>query len=123
MSGLDFVLVMEMEVAAWVVAAVHRQGGETMATKVEQEFRSPVSKLLSFFHRSRDKWKQQCQEARRKLRKTKERLAQVRQRRDYWKDLAKQAAAAGSAAPPAPAASKKARSQSAAARRESLAAR
>ncbi|MCI0355543.1 MAG: hypothetical protein L0099_10970 [Acidobacteria bacterium] len=93
-----------------------------MATNVVQGFRSPVSKLLSFFHRSRDKWKQQCQEARRKLRKTKERLAQVRQRRDYWKELAKQAVVAGSAASPAPAVSKKPRHQRAAASRESVAA-
>jgi hypothetical protein len=94
-----------------------------MATNVEQEFRSPISKLLSFFHRSRDNWKRKCQETRRKLRKTKERLAQARQRRDYWKELAKQAASAGSAAPHAPAASKKTRSQRAAARREFVAAR
>jgi hypothetical protein len=94
-----------------------------MATNVEQQFRSPVSKLLAFFHRSRDKWKRQCQEARRKLRKTKERLAQVRQRRDYWKELAKQAASADSATPPELAPSKKTRSQPVAGRREPVAAR
>ena len=78
-----------------------------MSAQVEREFRSPVSKLVSFFHRSRDNWKRKCQETKRKLWKTRERLEKARQRRDYWKAVAKQAIAAQAVAPCAAAAAKR----------------
>ena len=34
-----------------------------MSVAETQEYRSPVSKLVRFFHRSRDQWKAKCLEA------------------------------------------------------------
>ena len=48
-------------------------------------FRSPISKLLRFFHRSRDKWKAKCKEAKRENRSLKYRLAVMTESRNRWK--------------------------------------
>jgi hypothetical protein len=48
-------------------------------------FRSPISKLLRFFHRSRDKWKAKCQVAKRKNKSLKYCLAKMKESRDRWK--------------------------------------
>ena len=48
-------------------------------------YRSPISKLLRFFCRSRDKWKAQCKEAKRENRSLKYRLAVMTKSRNRWK--------------------------------------
>lgn len=48
-------------------------------------FRSPISKLLRFFHRSRDKWKAKCKAAKRENKSLKYRLAKMKESRDRWK--------------------------------------
>lgn len=61
----------------------------------EQTFRSPVSKLLPFFHRSRDQWKAKCKTAKKEVKSLKVRMAKLKASRDRWKQLACQAIAAG----------------------------
>lgn len=48
-------------------------------------YRSPISKLLRFFCRSRDKWKAKCKEAKRENRSLKYRLAVMTESRNRWK--------------------------------------
>jgi hypothetical protein len=54
-------------------------------------FRSPISKLLRFFCRSRDKWKAKCKAAKRENRSLKYCLAKMTENRDRWKGLARDA--------------------------------
>ena len=48
-------------------------------------FRSPISKLLRFFCRSRDKWKAKCKAAKRENKSLKYRLAVMTESRNRWK--------------------------------------
>jgi regulator of replication initiation timing len=48
-------------------------------------FRSPISKLLRFFRRSRDTWKAKCKAAKRENKSLKYRLAKMTENRDRWK--------------------------------------
>ena len=48
-------------------------------------YRSPISKLLRFFCRSRDKWKAKCKAAKRENRSLKYRLAVMTKSRNRWK--------------------------------------
>jgi hypothetical protein len=48
-------------------------------------FLSPISKLLRFFHRSRDQWKAKCKAAKRENKSLKYRLAKMTESRDRWK--------------------------------------
>jgi hypothetical protein len=48
-------------------------------------YRSPISKLLRFFCRSRDKWKAKCKAAKRENKSLKHRLAKMTESRDRWK--------------------------------------
>jgi hypothetical protein len=59
--------------------------GGLMAIDGSWPFRSPVSKLLRFFHRSRDKWKAKCKAAKRENKSLKYRLAKMTESRDRWK--------------------------------------
>ena len=52
-------------------------------------FRSPVSKLLRFFWRSRDQWRAKCKEAKRENKSLKYRLAKMAENRDRWQAEAK----------------------------------
>jgi hypothetical protein len=52
-------------------------------------YRSPVSKLLPFFQRSRDKWKAKCKTAKRENKSLKTRLAKMKESRDRWKAKAR----------------------------------
>ena len=46
------------------------------------EFRSPLRKLVAFFERSRDNWKEKCQRAKYDLKLLKRRLANLQRRYD-----------------------------------------
>ena len=48
-------------------------------------YRSPISKLLRFFCRSRDKWKAKCKAAKQENKSLKYRLAKMKESRDRWK--------------------------------------
>ena len=48
-------------------------------------YRSPISKLLRFFLRSRDKWKAKCKAAKQENKSLKYRLTVMTENRDRWK--------------------------------------
>jgi hypothetical protein len=52
-------------------------------------YRSPVSKLLPFFERSRNKWKAKCKAAKRENKSLKTRLGKMKESRDRWKAKAR----------------------------------
>ena len=51
-------------------------------------YRSPLRKLVVFFQRSRDNWKEKCKRAKRKNKSLKICLAKMRESRDRWKTRA-----------------------------------
>jgi uncharacterized protein YdaU (DUF1376 family) len=65
----------------------------------QRKFRSPTSKLVAFFERSRDGWRQKCKEVRKQLKSLKIRHAKLKASRDYWKRKARQSAAAPATGP------------------------
>jgi hypothetical protein len=56
-----------------------------MSVAEDLGYRSPVSKLLRFFRRSRDQWKVKCKAAKRENKSLKIRLAKMTESRDRWK--------------------------------------
>jgi len=54
-------------------------------------YKSPVSKLLAFFPRSRDRWKAKCQQAKRDHKQLANQVRAVEKSRDHWKQVAKDA--------------------------------
>ena len=56
-----------------------------MPVRCSLPFRSPLRKLVVFFQRSRDKWKEKCKEAKRKNKSLKICLAKMKEGRDRWK--------------------------------------
>jgi hypothetical protein len=61
-----------------------------MAVAEPLPYRSPIRKLVRFFHRSRDQWKEKCQKAKRENNSLKVRLAAMKESRDRWKAKAKE---------------------------------
>ena len=59
----------------------------SMETDV-REYTSPLRKLVTFFRRSRDKWKCKCQAARDQNKLLKNQTRAVERSRDHWKALA-----------------------------------
>jgi hypothetical protein len=60
-------------------------GGGPVSIRLSLPFRSPISKLLRFFCRSRDKWKAKCKAAKRENKSLKYRLAVMTENRNRWK--------------------------------------
>lgn len=50
----------------------------------EMSFRSPLRKLVVFFHASRDRWKQKCQDAKHELKLLKRRYMNLQKRCACW---------------------------------------
>jgi hypothetical protein len=70
----------------WSVGIVRTlHGGGLMSIAESSPYRSPVSKLVRFFCRSRDKWKAKCKAAKRENKSLKQRLAKMTKSRDRWK--------------------------------------
>jgi septal ring factor EnvC (AmiA/AmiB activator) len=61
-----------------------------MAVDGTSSYKSPTYKLLSFFPKSRDKWKAKCMEAKRENRSLKYCLAKMTEKRDRWKAKARE---------------------------------
>jgi hypothetical protein len=55
------------------------------------EFKSPVSKLVSCFHKSRNRWKAKCQQEKRQNKLLSNQNRAVEKSRDRWKGMAKTA--------------------------------
>lgn len=53
--------------------------------------RSPMRKLVRFFHKSRDKWKAKYSEMRRKYRVADNKVRAVKKSRESWRQVAEQA--------------------------------
>lgn len=60
-----------------------------MSTTESLSYRSPIAKLLRFFRRSRDQWKDKCKAAKRENKSLKTRLAKMKESRDRWKTEAR----------------------------------
>lgn len=66
-------------------SVVWLHGGGSMSSTESLSYRSPVVKLLRFFRRSRDRWKDKCKTAKRENKSLKTRLAKMKESRDRWK--------------------------------------
>jgi outer membrane murein-binding lipoprotein Lpp len=53
-----------------------------------ESFRSPVKKLVRFFLRSRDGWKEKCQQAKSRVKYLGNRVQKLTVSRDRWKEQA-----------------------------------
>lgn len=62
------------------------------AIEIEKRHKSPVHKLLPFFERSRDGWKQKCRAAKSRVKLLQNRTAKLVRSRQQWKELAQQRA-------------------------------
>jgi hypothetical protein len=56
-----------------------------------KEYRSPQKKLLKFFERSRDQWKQKCLDAKLRVKRLHTKVANLNASREKWKKEAKEA--------------------------------
>jgi hypothetical protein len=54
-------------------------------------YKSPVSKLLTFFPKSRDRWKAKCQQAKRANKKLANQVRAVEKSREHWKQATQEA--------------------------------
>lgn len=58
--------------------------------EIENKYKSPVYKLLPFFERSRDRWKEKCRAAKATVKQLKNQSSKLQQSRLRWKELAKE---------------------------------
>ncbi len=56
----------------------------------QKTYRSPLSKLVRFFRRSRDGWKEKCQAAKREGKALLNHVVALKKSRNHWKALARQ---------------------------------
>jgi predicted RNase H-like nuclease (RuvC/YqgF family) len=63
--------------------------GEAMAANVQTpKYSSPLSKLAPLFEKSRDAWKQKCQQAKKACKLLKNRVRALEESRRHWRELA-----------------------------------
>jgi chromosome segregation ATPase len=62
---------------------------DVMVGEVKQ-YRSPTRKLVTFFEKSRDQWKQKCLQAKRRVKLLHTRVADLEVSRRRWKERAQQ---------------------------------
>ena len=60
------------------------------ANEAPKSYKSPIHKLLSFFKRSRDGWKEKCQTAKATTKRLKNAVTKLQQSREQWKVRARQ---------------------------------
>jgi hypothetical protein len=65
-----------------------KESAMSMATE-QKTYRSPLSKLVRFFERSRDGWKEKCQAAKRKAKALVNHVVALKKSRNHWKALAR----------------------------------
>jgi len=53
------------------------------------EYRSPLRKLVRFFEKSRDGWKEKCQQSKVLIKRLTNRMYAMKKSRDRWKTVAK----------------------------------
>ena len=54
----------------------------------EKTYKSPLKKLVKFFEQSRDKWKSKYFEKKKELKRAKNQINDLKQRKENWKDRA-----------------------------------
>ena len=54
----------------------------------EKKYKSPLKKLVKFFEKSRDKWKEKYFEKKKELKRAKNQINDLKQRKEDWKDRA-----------------------------------
>jgi peptidoglycan hydrolase CwlO-like protein len=57
---------------------------------VEKQYKSPVRKLLPFFERSRNGWKQKCKVGKAEIKRLKNKVEKLGRSRQHWKEVANQ---------------------------------
>lgn len=57
----------------------------------EKTYKSPLKKLVKFFETSRDKWKNKYFEKNKELKRAKNQIYDLKQRKEDWKERAKKA--------------------------------
>ncbi|SFV63291.1 hypothetical protein MNB_SV-12-1597 [hydrothermal vent metagenome] len=57
----------------------------------EKTYKSPLKKLVKFFETSRDKWKNKYFEKTKELKRAKNQINDLKQRKEDWKERAKKA--------------------------------
>lgn len=62
--------------------------------EAERTYKSPVRKLLPFFERSRDRWKEKCRAAKSRVKRLQSQTVKLLRSRQRWKELAQQRAEA-----------------------------
>ena len=58
--------------------------------KQEKKYKSPQSKLVKFFAKSRNAWKRKCREAKRAVKRLKNRIRFLEQSKEHWKSRAQE---------------------------------
>lgn len=56
----------------------------------ERTYTSPIKKLLAFFERSRDQWKEKCKNRKVLLKRAASQITRLKESRDQWRELARQ---------------------------------
>jgi predicted nucleic acid-binding Zn-ribbon protein len=67
----------------------HREQGYEQGQQHEKRYKSPQRKLVKFFEKSRDAWKAKCGEAKRTVKRLKNRIRFLQQSKEQWKDRAR----------------------------------
>lgn len=57
---------------------------------ITKEYKSPIHKLLPFFERSRDRWKEKCTTAKAVVKRRNLQIARLTSSRQRWKELARE---------------------------------
>jgi hypothetical protein len=57
---------------------------------IEKRYKSPIHKLLPFFERSRNGWKEKCGAAKAVIKRLKNQTEKLQRSRQRWKELAKE---------------------------------
>lgn len=73
------------------VLSIGIEGGGAMKEAVKKKiYKSPRRKLVKFFEKSRDQWKNKCQEAKKTLKRLKNRIRFLKKSKEYWKSRVKE---------------------------------
>jgi hypothetical protein len=69
-----------------IIGTDRRQGGIAMPASTDtKELKSPLRKLVQFFRRSRDRWKQKYQELKLRCKRLATQVAAVERSREHWR--------------------------------------
>jgi chromosome segregation ATPase len=67
----------------------HQEQDDAQGQQQEKRYKSPQRKLVKFFEKSRDGWKAKCHEAKRTVKRLKNRIRFLEQSKEQWKERAR----------------------------------